>query len=326
VSDPIDESIRAGELTCLIGPNGAGKSTLMRTMAGLQAPLAGAVRLDGHDVHRMPPVKRARQLAVVLTEPIQVPMLSAYNLVAFGRAPFTDWKGTLSADDHQLVVDSLREVGAEDLAHRDIGELSDGERQRVMIARALVQQPSAMILDEITGFLDLPHRIEIMRLLRRTAHDHHCAVLLSTHDLDLALRMTDRIWLMSKGRALRADLPETLVLDGSFQTAFKLDEVSFDQHSGAFRVQHQGQWPIRLVGAPPAVTWTERALERHGFYVVPDDERSVAGVRVAGSAEQFRWHLEIDGALSEHRSLGAAIDALRAARPDAARAASEDHR
>ena len=207
VSSRIDETLRAGELACLIGPNGAGKSTLMRTMAGLQIPLEGVVRFDGADVHRMPPASRARHLAVVLTEPVHVPMLTAYDLVAFGRVPYTDWGGTLAAHDRDMVRQALEAVGATELGSRQVVELSDGERQRVMIARALAQEPAAMILDEITGFLDLPRRIEIMQLLRRAAHEWGCAVLLSTHDLDLALRTADRIWLMPKGRPLHTRCP-----------------------------------------------------------------------------------------------------------------------
>ena len=224
VSNRIDETLHAGELTCLIGPNGAGKTTLMRTMAGLQAPLEGAVHFKGEDVYRMPPAVRARHLAIVLTEGIQVPMLSAYDLVAFGRVPFTDWRGTLTPHDRQVIQRALDSVGATDLASRYVAELSDGERQRVMIARALAQEPSAMLLDEITGFLDLPRRIEVMRLLRRAAHQTGCAVFLSTHDLDLALRTADRIWLMSKDHVLRVASPERLMMDGAFQAAFGLDD------------------------------------------------------------------------------------------------------
>jgi iron complex transport system ATP-binding protein len=312
VAESIQQVLRARELVCLIGPNGAGKSTLMRTMAGLQPPLDGEVRLSGEDVHRMAPPDRARQLAVVLTETIHVPMLTAYDLVAFGRAPYTDWRGQLTPEDRRLVVEALREVGAAEFAPRTVSELSDGERQRVMIARALAQQPSVMILDEITGFLDLPHRIEILRLLRRTAHERGCAVFLSTHDLDLALRMADRIWLMPKGRPLRADLPEMLVLNGAFQAAFSLDDVSFDQQSGAFRVQHPRRWPVSVGGGTSAAMWTQRALERHGFYVASHGETAAAVVEVTDHAELFEWRVQIAGRSSQHATLDELVHSLRA--------------
>jgi iron complex transport system ATP-binding protein len=311
VCERVDEVLRAGEFACLIGPNGAGKSTLMRTMAGLQAPLAGVVRFKGTDVHRMPPVERARYLAVVLTEAVHTPLLSAYDLVALGRTPFTDWSGRLAADDHRIVSAALDAVGARDLASRFVAELSDGERQRIMIARALAQEPAAMILDEITGFLDLPHRIEIMQLLRRAAHERGCAVLLSTHDLDLALRTADRTWLMPRNRPLCAAMPETLVLNGAFQAAFRLDDVAFDEQSGSFRVRHPRRWPIGLRGDQPATMWTERALERHGFYATSADERPSMTIEVINSGSGAMWRLLIDGAIYEHASLDDVIDALR---------------
>lgn len=312
VCPSITDAVHAGELTCLIGPNGAGKSTLMRTMAGLQPAFDGVVRLEGADVHRMLPNERARRLAVVLTEAIDVPMLSAYELVAFGRAPFTDWSGRLAPRDHQAVVDALAAVGAGDLASRQVAELSDGERQRVMIARALAQEPSAMILDEITGFLDLPRRIEIMRVLRRVAHDRRCAVLLSTHDLDLALRTADRIWLMAKGSPLQSGMPERLVLDGAFQAAFARDDVSFDDATGSFRVAHPQQWPIVLTGTGPAFFWTERALARHGFYTVPSADSQTARLEIVAGAPPA-WQLHLTAGRIEHcRSLEHALEVLRA--------------
>jgi len=322
ICPPVIGQLQAGELVCLIGPNGAGKSTLMRTLAGLQAPVAGAVRFDGTDVHAMPAAVRARHLAVVLTDSIQVPLLSAYDLVAFGRVPFTGWDGRLLPGDHEVVRRALAAVGAAELAARDVATLSDGERQRVTIARALAQEPSVMILDEITGFLDLPRRVDVMRLLRGIAHDTGCAVLLSTHDLDLALRTADRIWLMAKGRPLRTGLPEALVLDGAFQATFALDGVEFDDTSGSFRIRHLRQQPVRLVGDGAALAWTERALERHGFYRADGDELGNPIVAVRGGPDGLRWRCERDGMADDHRTLEGLIDSLNASRemPDAGRA------
>jgi iron complex transport system ATP-binding protein len=311
VTSPIDETLETGGLACLIGPNGAGKSTLMRTMAGLQPPLAGEVLFKGADLHRMSAPARARHLAIVLTDVVHVPMLTAHDMVAFGRVPFTDWSGTLSARDRDVVDQALDAVGAAHLASRQLLELSDGERQRVMIARALAQEPSVMILDEVTGFLDLPRRIEIMRLLRRAAHDTGCAVLLSTHDLDLALRMADRIWLLPKDRPLRAAMPEMLVLDGAFQSAFSLDDVAFDEQSGSFRVRHTGSWPVTVSGDSPAVMWTERALERHGFYRVPHDDKADVHVEVTRTSAAVHWTLHLDEGLHRHGSLDEVINTLR---------------
>ena len=156
-----------GELVCLLGPNGAGKSTLMRTLAGLQKPLSGEVLLEGRDLHGLSESERARLLGLVLTERVDVGNLSAYALVALGRYPYTGWDGRLSAADEEVVRWAIDAVGARDLAGRSVGELSDGERQKVMIARALAQEPAVLLLDEPTAFLDLPRRVEIVQLLRR---------------------------------------------------------------------------------------------------------------------------------------------------------------
>lgn len=311
VAGPIDETLRAGELACLIGPNGAGKSTLMRTLAGLQAPLEGTVLLNGDDVHRMAPALRARHLAIVLTETVQVPLLSGYDLVAYGRVPFTDWSGTLTAHDHEVIADSLRAVGAGEFAARQVAELSDGERQRVVIARALAQEPSAMILDEITGFLDLPRRMELMQLLRRTAHEAGCAILLSTHDLDLALSTADRIWLMARHQPLRVAMPETWVLDGAFQAAFRLADVAFDERTGSFRVRHTRRSPVAVTGGTAAAMWTARALERHGFHAVDETETAEVRVDVLRSAAGTSWRLHADGVTHHHDSLEAVLAAVR---------------
>ncbi|MEP7291461.1 MAG: ABC transporter ATP-binding protein, partial [Chloroflexota bacterium] len=155
VAEGLDLTLRPGELVCLIGANGAGKSTLIRTLAGMQAPLSGGVRLMGNDVHKLPANQLAQRLSVVLTERINPGLLTARTLVALGRHPYTDWAGRLTARDEAIVREAIAAVGATALAERQIGELSDGERQKIMIARALAQQPALMILDEPTAFLDL---------------------------------------------------------------------------------------------------------------------------------------------------------------------------
>jgi iron complex transport system ATP-binding protein len=204
VSSGLNLSLRSGELVCLLGPNGAGKTTLLRTIAGMQPPLQGKVLLGQRNIHSLPKLELARTLSVVLTERITVGTLTAYEVVALGRSPYTRWSGTLRDEDHAIVEESIRAVEAAHLANRYVNELSDGERQKVMLARALAQQPRVMILDEITAFLDLPRRIEIMRILLDLAHQRDRAILVSTHDLELALATADRVWLLPKGAPLVA--------------------------------------------------------------------------------------------------------------------------
>jgi iron complex transport system ATP-binding protein len=218
VTKGIHTSLRTGELTCLLGPNGAGKSTLMRTIVGMQSPLAGTVLLGGRNVQTISAKDLARVVSVVLTDRVGAGMLSAYALVALGRHPHTKWFGGLTEGDHAVIRRSLEMTGAGELANRLVTELSDGERQKVMVARALAQEPQIMVLDEITAFLDLPRRVEIMGMLRTLAHETGRAMLLSTHDLDLALRASDRIWLLPKSGALAVGAPEDLVLSGALRS------------------------------------------------------------------------------------------------------------
>ena len=203
-----NEEARDGMLTCLIGANGAGKSTLLRTIAGFQLPLEGTVLLGGNDVRALSPRQRAEHMAVVLTDRPDVMCTTVWEMVATGRAPFTGFWGRLSGKDRDIVTRSLRLVGIEWMADRTVASLSDGERQKVMIAKALAQQTPIILLDEPTAFLDYPSRVEVMQLLLNIAHEEHKTVLLSIHDLDLALHTADRIWLFEKERGEKKEEKE----------------------------------------------------------------------------------------------------------------------
>ncbi|WP_422649869.1 hypothetical protein OJJOAM_004417 [Cupriavidus sp. H18C1] len=211
---PLDLSIPSGRFVCLLGANGAGKSTLIRTLCAMQAPVAGQVHLDGESIHAMPAAQRARRLAVVLTERVDGTLMRGYELASMGRYPYLGWAGRLSPDDHRIVHDAMASAGALSLAERLVAEMSDGERQKIMIARALAQQPRLLVLDEATAFLDLPRRVGTMQLLLDLAHRHGLAVLLSTHDLELALRYADELWLIDGQRRLHVGAPEDLAIDG----------------------------------------------------------------------------------------------------------------
>ena len=311
VVGPVDLTLRAGELACLLGPNGAGKSTLLRTLAGMQAPVEGVVRLRGDNVHALAPRDLARQLSVVLTERITAGLLTVYELVALGRHPYTDWTGRLRDDDHAVVDRALRSVGADTLAHRLVAELSDGERQKCMVARALAQEPSVMILDEITAFLDLPRRVEVMRTLARLAHEHACAILLPPQDLDLALHTADTLWVLHDGRIL-AGPPAALVLDGTFEAAFAADGLEFDRQRGAFRSRQRGHGQVTVIGDGLEARWTRSAMERLGFELAPDAERSVTVMVTESGAA---WQLGGRFGSAQYASLDACLSALE--RPDA---------
>lgn len=213
-------TLERGKLTALLGPNGAGKSTLLRTLAGLQPPLEGEVWIEGKTLRSFSAMELARKLAVVLTERVEVGYMTAYALAALGRYPYTPWDGRLSAEDEVIVQEAMRAARCESLASRMVGELSDGERQRVMIARALAQQTPIIFLDEPTAFLDLPRRVEIMHLLRDLAHQTGRALLVSTHDLELALRLADTLWLVGNGGMFTGGAPAALLRRGEVLRVF----------------------------------------------------------------------------------------------------------
>jgi len=233
----LDVTLDAGTFTVLVGPNGAGKSTLIRTMSALQPTLAGRVLLDGQDVHIIPARARAQRLAVVLTQQVKVWGITARELVALGRHPHTGLSGTLTTEDYRVVDRALDSTGSSELAHRQIAELSDGERQRVMVARALAQEPKAMILDEVTAFLDLPHRVDILLLLRRLARQSGCAMLLSTHDLELAIKTADRLWVIGAGGRFTAGAPAELSDAGVFDDVFPSEQLVFDRARRQYSVK-----------------------------------------------------------------------------------------
>ena len=216
-------SVESNRLTCLMGRNGTGKSTLLRTMAALQEPLGGEVLAaegDGgslRSLHGLAPALRAKLVSVVLTGRVGNVRFTVRDIVAMGRTPYTGFFGILSADDRLMVDEAIGMVGMEMLADRLIGTLSDGERQKVMIARALAQQTPVMMLDEPTAFLDYPGRIEMMRLLRSLAHDHGKTIFLSTHDYEQAVAMADTIWLISSPSDVAMGSPRQLLDAGVLQ-------------------------------------------------------------------------------------------------------------
>ena len=316
VTEAITVGLQPGELVCLLGPNGAGKSTLMRTLAGMQPPLNGRIFLNQQALASLSARQLARHLSVVLTEPINAGMLTAWDLVSLGRHPYTNWAGKLTAVDETAVNQAIAAVGTTPLAPRYVKPLSDGERQKIMIARALAQEPDVMLLDEPTAYLDLPRRVEIMHILRQLARNANCAILLSTHDLDLALRNADKIWLMPKGGALQLGTPEELVLDGSFEAAFRADGVRFDPHTGSFKMADQAAGQIDLVGEGLSALWTRRALERVGFDVHEGVNGSAVRIQVLsdeGEDGRTQWQLILikPQQTVTHRSLAELVDDIQ---------------
>ncbi len=310
VAEHIDVDLHAGELICLLGPNGSGKSTLIRTLAGMQPMLDGNISLFGKHIAELSVKEIAKRLSTVLTDRVTIGNLTVYTMVAFGRAPYTGWLGSLSQEDEEVVRRAIEAAGLRAFVHRDVARLSDGERQKVMIARALAQDTPVILLDEPTAHLDLPNRVEIIRLLRRLAHETGKGILLSTHELDLALKAADRIWLMNRRQELISGVPEDLVLNGTFEQVFKQDSFDFDRATGSFRLHQSEGREVSLAGDAVAVFWTRRALEREGFRVLEEGGKEL-GITVSSGPEAYRWTVQDEEEQKECASVRELIAVLR---------------
>ena len=304
VLDGLDLDLTAGQLTCLLGANGSGKSTLLRTLAGMQPALSGRVLLAGDDIGRVDARERARRVAVVLTDRVDAGGLTGADLVALGRHPHTGWSGRLGPADREAVAWALDATRATALARRPLSELSDGERQRLLVARALAQRPAVLALDEPVAFVDVPRRVELLRLLRHLARSWDLAVLLTTHDVDLALRNADVLWLLQPGdpATLAAGGPEDLVLAGALGRAFPADDVAFAPERGTFVSLGPPIATGIVRGSGAAALWAQRALERQGVAVATDATGAELIVDVLAGP---RWRLTAAGDSSDHETLAA---------------------
>jgi iron complex transport system ATP-binding protein len=232
----ITASIRQGELTCLLGRNGAGKSTLLRTLAAFQPSLGGKISVDGRELEEYSAKELAQRIGIVLTERPDVQQMTVWQLVAMGRSPYTGFWGSLNSDDEQVVNEAISQVGITALADRLVTTLSDGERQKVMIAKALAQQTPVIYLDEPTAFLDFPSKVEVLLLLRRICQEAEKTIFLSTHDLELALQIADCIWLMDAENGMSIGTPEELAQTGVLGKFVERKGIHFDTNTLTIRI------------------------------------------------------------------------------------------
>ena len=302
----INVEVRNGELVCLIGPNGCGKSTLMRTIAGLQKPLRGEASIAQVDVNQIKPHQYAKLLSLVLTDKVSVGAMTVMDIVSIGRYPYTNYFAKLQAEDHDMIDRSLESVHLAAYKHQFFNELSDGEKQRVLIAKALAQDTPLIMLDEPTAHLDLPNRVEIINLLKKLTKETNKAILLSTHELDLALQTADTIWLMDRGEGLRTGVPEDLVLSGVFEQVFKSKSFRFDKHSGSFKVLHQTKGKVSVAGNDVHDTWVRRALEREGYQIVDANESLIVVKYNLGN-----WQLKIRERIINCQNIAELLQFLR---------------
>lgn len=265
VCDGMNFELKRGELVALLGPNGAGKSTLLRTLSSSLQPLSGNVFYSGRLLKNISQRDLSRKISVVLTDHTQAGGLTVSELVSLGRQPYTGFFGRLKARDLRLVDEAINSVGLSFKSNSYMAELSDGERQKAMIAKALVQETDVLLLDEPAAFLDVASKLELMALLRQIAVERDCAVLFSSHDVEQALALSDKLWLMSRDGLLCGGT-EDMVLQGHLSDLFRSDNVRFDLGSGVYRLCSDTSASVSVKAQDLSLLfWAKNALLRNGY-------------------------------------------------------------
>lgn len=284
VAQNINASIHEGELTCLLGANGIGKSTLLRTLSAFQPKLAGSIRIQGKKLEEYTHSELSHVIGVVLTDRLDVRNMTAEELIALGRSPYTHFWGTLSAHDKAIVKQSIEQIRIENLAHRMVETLSDGERQKVMIAKALAQETPIIFLDEPTAFLDFPSKVEIMQLLHTLSRSMRKTIFLSTHDLDLALQIADKLWIMDKTHGVMTGTPEDLSLNGTLSAVFAHKGITYHTETGTLEIEHKHTQRIKLSGEGERYYMARKALGRNGILAGPNID---SGISVEVKSQEY---------------------------------------
>ncbi|MCM1311295.1 MAG: ABC transporter ATP-binding protein [Bacteroides sp.] len=291
VSNGLNAKLRMGEMTCLLGPNGAGKSTLLRTLAAFQPSIGGDVLLMNRNLKNYKNGELSHLISVVLTDNSRIRNMTAYDVVAIGRSPYTGFWGKLSEKDKKIVEKCLQWVGITELAERKMQTLSDGERQKVMIAKAIAQETPIIFLDEPTAFLDYPSKIGMMLLLHRLAKALKKTIFLSTHDLEHALQVADQVWLIDREKGLTTGMPEDLCAEGKIEEYFMRDGISFDRATCTFGVRHDTAREVIVEGNKEGMEYRLvcKAFIRNAIRPVDTSENNDVKVVIPGDGTYRMW-------------------------------------
>ncbi|HEX8548318.1 MAG TPA: ABC transporter ATP-binding protein [Cytophagaceae bacterium] len=304
----LELNLYPGELTALIGANGTGKSTLLKTLSGNLHKLAGSIVFGDRPIESFSKLELAQYRSIVTTERHEIDHLTVLDLVSMGRHPYTSWMGKLSEIDLDAVERSIRVTGLTQLQDKEISKLSDGERQKAFVARALAQSTKVIILDEPTAFLDLPNKIQLMSLLKKIANEEGKSILVSTHDLDIALSLADKLWLMGR-TGIRPGVTEDLILQGAMQSIFNEKNFYFDGSSGKFSFAFEKSRYANVAGEETAKFWLSRALERKGYYVNVDVQSKIH-IECKKESDRYKWVLNIGGVDGQHDTIQSLLSAL----------------
>jgi iron complex transport system ATP-binding protein len=263
---PLNARARTGELIAVIGRNGIGKSTLLRTLTGLQKPLGGNIYYNGRNIRDYSRMELAQEVGYISTEIVRVSNMSVYDLVSLGRFPHTNWIGKIEDEDNAAIEDAIEKTSMTHLSGKFVSELSDGERQKAMIARILAQDSGIMVMDEPTAFLDIAGKYEIFHLLHRLSINNNKTIIYSTHDLQMAISQSDKIWLILDDNLIEG-APEDLMLSGAFDHLFNSSSVQFNSSDGLFSFRGDARGSIFISGEGDKRYWTEKSINRAGYKV-----------------------------------------------------------
>jgi iron complex transport system ATP-binding protein len=296
---PVNASAKRGELISVIGRNGIGKSTLLRTLTGLQPSLGGDIFLNGENLKDYTGMELAQNVSYISTETVRVSNMNVYDLVSLGRFPHTNWMGRIDPGNHAAIMDALIKTSMSGSSERYVSELSDGERQRAMIARILAQDTGIMIMDEPTAFLDIGSKYEIFHLMHDLTRKSKKTIIFSTHDLHMAVSQSDKIWLIPDDKLIEG-APEDLMIHGAFDHLFDSSQGQFNSENGTFSINRESRGSIHIEGKGIYRHWTEKALNRSGFSV---SESVTSPSVVVPSGSNPIWQLTASGSVYDFVSV-----------------------
>lgn len=304
---PLNETAFEGELIAVIGRNGAGKSTLLRTIAGLQPVISGELTIEEREIKDYSRVSLSEKVGYISTEIVRVSNMTVYDLVSQGRFPYTGWFGKLGNEDNRAILDAVEKTGLMDLVNRPVNHLSDGERQRAMIAMVLAQDANLMVMDEPTAFLDISTKFDILHIMHELATTRGKTILFSTHDLGMAVSQADRIWLL-RDEGMRSGSPEDLMLKGAFDSLFDASKVKFNMEDGTFRIRNKEKGVVKVAGNGQEKLWTEKALIRAGYRITRSGDVPVVEVMTYPS---LKWSVRTDSFSAEFGSIYELLNWIR---------------